>query len=47
MRKKFLAQIILVVVVAAFGLTGCKNKTATGSGAPDTSSRRRAESAAL
>lgn len=32
MRKKFLAQIILTAVVAAFGLTGCKNKNATGSG---------------
>ncbi len=28
MRKKFLAQIILASVVAAFGLTGCKSKTA-------------------
>ncbi|HXI85376.1 MAG TPA: OmpA family protein [Verrucomicrobiae bacterium] len=27
MRKRFLAQIILTAVVAAFGLTGCKNKT--------------------
>jgi peptidoglycan-associated lipoprotein len=32
MRKKFLAQIILVTTVAAFGFTGCKNKTGTGSG---------------
>ena len=32
MRKKFLGQIVLVFLVAAFGLTGCKNKTGTGSG---------------
>jgi peptidoglycan-associated lipoprotein len=32
MRKKFLVQIILATLIAAFGLTGCKNKTATGSG---------------
>ena len=33
MRKKFLAQIILVAVVAAFGLTGCKSpRNGTGSG---------------
>lgn len=32
MRKKFLAQIILTTLVAALGLTGCKNKTATGAG---------------
>ncbi len=33
MRKKFLVQIILATVIAAFGLTGCKNKTATNGGA--------------
>jgi peptidoglycan-associated lipoprotein len=33
MRKKFLAQIILTMLVAAFGLTGCKNKTGGGAGA--------------
>jgi peptidoglycan-associated lipoprotein len=33
MRKRFLVQIILATVVAAIGLTGCKNKTGTGSGA--------------
>jgi peptidoglycan-associated lipoprotein len=32
MRKKFLSQVILVTVVAAFGLTGCKSKNGTGSG---------------
>jgi peptidoglycan-associated lipoprotein len=32
MRKKFLAQIILVVTVAAVGLTGCKNHPLNGSG---------------
>ena len=31
MRKKFLAQIILTTLIAAVGLTGCKNKTGTGS----------------
>jgi peptidoglycan-associated lipoprotein len=36
MRKRFLVQIILATVVAAFGLTGCKNKTGTGSGANKT-----------
>ena len=30
MRKKFLVQIILSALVAAVGLTGCKNKTGTG-----------------
>ena len=33
MRKRFLVQIILATAVAVFGLTGCKNKTGTGSGA--------------
>lgn len=33
MRKKFLAQIVLVTTVAAIGLTGCKNKTAMNGGA--------------
>jgi peptidoglycan-associated lipoprotein len=32
MRKKFLAQIILASAVAAFGLTGCKSKTAMNGG---------------
>jgi peptidoglycan-associated lipoprotein len=32
MRKKFLVQIILAAVVAAFGLAGCKNKTGGGPG---------------
>ena len=32
MRKKFLAQITLAVLIAASGLTGCKNKTGGGSG---------------
>ncbi len=30
MRKKFLAQIVLTSLVAAFAFTGCKNKTGTG-----------------
>jgi peptidoglycan-associated lipoprotein len=33
MRNKFLTQIILTTVIAAFGLTGCKNKTGTHGGA--------------
>jgi peptidoglycan-associated lipoprotein len=36
MRKKFLVQIILATAVAAFGLTGCKNKTGTGPGSNKT-----------
>jgi peptidoglycan-associated lipoprotein len=35
MRKKFLAQIILATVIAAFGLTGCKNKNGTGAGSKE------------
>jgi peptidoglycan-associated lipoprotein len=35
MRKKFLVQIILATAVAAFGLTGCKNKSGTGSGSKE------------
>ena len=31
MRKKFLAQIVLTSLVAAFAFTGCKSKTGTGS----------------
>ena len=32
MRKRFLAQIVLVTTIAAFGLTGCKNHPIKGSG---------------
>jgi peptidoglycan-associated lipoprotein len=32
MRKKFLSQIILTALVAVFGLTGCKSKTAMNNG---------------
>jgi peptidoglycan-associated lipoprotein len=35
MRKRFLVQIILATAVAAFGLTGCKNKNGTASGSKE------------
>jgi peptidoglycan-associated lipoprotein len=36
MRKRFLVQIVLATLIAAFGLTGCKNKTGTGPGSNKT-----------